>query len=100
MLRELSGRGARLSVVTLGHRGALALAGDQMFESPAFAVRTIDTTGAGDAFRSGFIWALVNQRGPVEALRVANATAAMNCRELGAQGGLPTFGELEKFLEE
>ena len=100
VLRELAGRGARLSVVTLGSRGALAFADNRTFESPAFAVRAIDTTGAGDAFRSGFIWALVNRRDPVTALRVANATAAMNCRGLGAQVGLPTLVELEKFLTE
>lgn len=100
MLRELAGRGARLSVVTLGQQGALALADDRTFESPAFAVRALDTTGAGDAFRGGFIWALVNGRDPVSALRVANATAAMNCRGLGAQAGLPTLVELEKFLAE
>jgi sulfofructose kinase len=100
MLRELAGRGARMSVVTLGYRGALALTDDRTFESPAYAVRAIDTTGAGDAFRSGFIWALVNGRDPVESLRMANATAAMNCRGLGAQAGLPTLLELEKFLAE
>jgi sulfofructose kinase len=98
MLRKLAGRGARMSVVTLGHRGALALADDRTFESPAFEVDTIDTTGAGDAFRSGFIWALVNRRDPVSALRVANAAAAMNCRGLGAQAGLPDRVELENFL--
>ncbi len=99
-LRELAGRGARLSVVTLGNRGAVALADDRTIESPAFAVRALDTTGAGDAFRSGFIWALMNRRDPVTALRVANATAAMNCRGLGAQAGLPKLEELEKFLAE
>jgi sugar/nucleoside kinase (ribokinase family) len=33
-------------------------------------------------------------------LRTANAAAAMSCRALGAQGGLPTRGELEAFLSE
>jgi len=97
-LRELARRGPRLSVVTRGARGAVALDRGQTLESPGFAVAARDTTGAGDAFRSGFIWALLNEKGPVEALRVANATAAMNCRGLGAQAGLPTRGELEGFL--
>jgi sugar/nucleoside kinase (ribokinase family) len=99
-LRELAARGAKLSVVTLGHRGSIARIGDRTIESPAYSVKAIDTTGAGDAFRGGFIWALSNRKGPVAALRAANAAAAMNCRALGAQGGLPNRGALEAFIAE
>src|SRR5260221_555807 len=40
----------QLVVVTLGQRGALAISGDHVVEQPAFPVRSIDSTGAGDAF--------------------------------------------------
>ncbi|RPJ83941.1 MAG: hypothetical protein EHM13_06185, partial [Acidobacteria bacterium] len=45
--------------VTLGPRGAVALEGDRLIRQPAFAVDAIDTTGAGDVFRAGFIYALL-----------------------------------------
>ena len=96
-LRELAAHGARLAVVTLGARGALGQCDDRVIASGAYRVSTRDTTGAGDAFRGGFLWALLRERGAEAALRTANALAAMNCRALGAQGGLATPAELEAF---
>ena len=57
-----------------------------------------DTTGAGDAFRAGFIYGLVKGLSIEEAMRTANAVAALKCRELGARTGLPREEELKKFL--
>lgn len=94
----LAGYGARLAVVTLGELGALARHGNQEIESAAYRVPVTDTTGAGDVFHAAFIWALLDGRGAAECLRAANAAAGMNCRAVGAQGGLPTRPELEAFL--
>jgi sugar/nucleoside kinase (ribokinase family) len=90
--------GARMAVVTLGERGALARTRDRWIESPGFEVEIRDTTGAGDAFHAGFLWGLLEGLDAEAALRAANAAAALNCRALGAQGGLPDRGELEAFL--
>ncbi len=97
-LRGLASFGGRLAVVTLGELGALARQGEQVIESPGFRVAVRDTTGAGDAFHAAFLWAVLAGRGARAALRLANAAAAMNCRALGAQGGLPGRGALERFL--
>jgi sulfofructose kinase len=99
-LRALArcGSHCRLAVVTLGELGAIAGAGERGFESPAYAVEVRDTTGAGDAFRAGFIWGLL-QGLPAEAVvGAANAVAGLNCEALGAQGGLPSRARLEDFL--
>jgi sulfofructose kinase len=60
----------------------------------------VDTTGAGDAFRGGFAaGCLRSPDGSIEdALAYANAVAALNCRALGARGGLPTAGEVDDLL--
>jgi sugar/nucleoside kinase (ribokinase family) len=97
-LRGLAALGARFPVVTLGDRGALAGAPGGRLASPAFQVPVRDTTGAGDVFHGAFIVAVLEGAGPVRALRIANGAAAMNCRALGAQGGLPTRAELDAFL--
>jgi sugar/nucleoside kinase (ribokinase family) len=98
-LRGLVTAGARLAVVTLGEIGALGLAADgRWLPSAAFRVAVRDTTGAGDVFHAAFVWALIQRCDPVAMLRAANAAAGMNCRALGAQGGLPTRAELEAFL--
>ncbi len=97
-LRGLVGYGARLAVVTLGEIGALARLGDHEIESPAYRVPVVDTTGAGDVFHAAFVWALLDGRSASDCLRAANAAAGMNCRAVGAQGGLPSREELEAFL--
>ena len=89
---------ARLLVATLGARGAIARAGDRLIESPGFRVEVRDTTGAGDVFHAGFVWALLEGRDAEEVLRAANAAAALSCRGLGAQGGLPSRDEVEALL--
>ena len=99
-LARLVARGARLAVATLGPRGALAQgAGDPApFESPGFRVEARDTTGAGDVFHAAFAYGLLEGWGAARVLETANAAAAMSCRALGAQGGLPDRAALEAFL--
>lgn len=95
--RMLAG-GARMAVVTLGAAGALARVGERLIRSPAYRVQARDTTGAGDAFRAGFVWGLLEGLDAEGVLRAAAAVAALNCRALGAQGGLPDRAGLLAFL--
>ncbi|NQW02437.1 MAG: ribokinase [Acidobacteria bacterium] len=93
-----------LLIITLGADGAVAWDGARQWLSPGFEVPVVDTTGAGDAFRGGFIsaWVEEGRSGGRPALRKlleeANAVAALNCLALGAQGGLPTRAELNAFV--
>jgi sulfofructose kinase len=97
MAREFD---APLVCVTLGVEGSLARVNGREIRTPAFAMDCVDTTGAGDAFRGGFAaGCLRNPGGDVEdVLAYANAVAALNCRALGARGGLPTADEVEALL--
>lgn len=97
-LRSLLEAGAAAAVVTLGERGALALDANGKFESAAFEIVPADTTGAGDAFHAGWIAAALAGEDLESGLRMANATAALNCGAQGAQGGLPTLDVLTSFL--
>jgi sugar/nucleoside kinase (ribokinase family) len=66
--------------------------------TPAFRVDVVDATGAGDAFRAGFVAAWLRARTPLPlrtALEAANACGALNCRARGAQTALPTWDEVE-----
>lgn len=89
-----------LVCVTLGEGGSLALCGGREIRTPAFPIDCVDTTGAGDAFRAGLVAAcLADPTGRVEeALEWANAVAALNCRALGARGGLPTPAEVRRLI--
>jgi ribokinase len=82
--------GATHAVVTLGGRGALADGPAGRLHSPAFEVAVVDTTGAGDAFNGALAVALAERRDLADALRFANATAALACTRRGAQPSMPT----------
>jgi sulfofructose kinase len=97
-LRAMRARHAGLLCVTLGDRGSAALEGDRFVEIPAFSVRAIDTTGAGDVFRAGFILGLVNGWPIDEVLRFANAAAAASCTRAGAMAGVPPFEDVQALL--
>ena len=97
-LRALLRPQHRMLCVTLGERGAMALDKDGIHYVPAFAVDAVDTTGAGDVFRAGFIYALLRGWPTEEILRFANAAAAVSCTRLGALGGIPALDEVEALV--
>lgn len=91
--RELAGelrrRGVKNVVVTLGRAGALILTDTLDLMIPAVPVEVIDTTGAGDAFNSGFAVALAEGRDIVEAVRFGVVCGGIACTKLGVIPGLP-----------
>ncbi len=97
-LRALRRRHAGLLCVTLGSNGVMALEGDTVHRVPAFAVKEVDTTGAGDVFRGGLIHALLRGVPTDEALRFANAAAAVSCTRLGALQSVPSLEEVEGLM--
>lgn len=99
-LKRLNERyGCYFIAMTQGSRGALAYVDHDFIASSAFRPPVIrDTTGAGDAFRAGFIYGLCKGLSIEETMRVANAVAALQCREMGARDALPTEEELNQFL--
>ncbi len=94
-LRVLRRRHDGMLCVTLGARGAMLLDGDRLYHEPAFQAAVLDTTGAGDVFRGGFIAALLRGNLPGDILRFANAAAAISCTRLGAINGVPTLEETQ-----
>ena len=97
-LRALRREHDGLLVVTLGTQGALALDGHRAIRSPAFIVDAIDTTGAGDVFRAGFMHGLLSGWPLDQTLRFANAAAAVSCTRLGALAGVPSLADVETML--
>ena len=97
-LRKLRKTLDNVLVVTMGEQGSSALVGDRFYHEPAFMVHAVDTTGAGDVFRGGFIYALVNGQPMDQALRTANAAAAVSCTRLGALNGVPTLAEVRELM--
>jgi sulfofructose kinase len=88
----------RLTAATLGTDGVLAWDGSQFHYAPAFQVDTVDTTGAGDLFHAGFIYALLQGWPLQKQLDFACAAAALNCTGIGARGGIAPLAAIEHLL--
>jgi ribokinase len=58
----------------------------------------VDTTGAGDAFHGGFATALAEGKSPRDAIRFANATAALSVQKPGTAPSMPMRAEIEALL--
>ncbi len=86
--------------VTLGSDGVLWLDGQSVCHLPAHEVNAVDTLGAGDTFHGAFALALAEGNGEIEALRFANAAAALKCARTGGRAGIPTRAEVEQFINE
>ena len=97
-LYKLRERHDGMLCLTLGPRGSLMLVGETLYHEPGFAVQAVDTTGAGDVFRAGFIHAFLNGEPPSQILRFANAAAALSCTRAGALNGVPSLDEVKRFL--
>jgi sulfofructose kinase len=98
-LRKLRRTHDGMLCVTLGPRGAMLLVGDRLYAEPAPVVDAVDTTGAGDVFRGGFVYAWLKGDRPDEILRFANAAAATSCTRVGAITGVPTLDEALGLLQ-
>lgn len=100
-LREIRLRyGCPVVGMTLGEEGSLILCGDRFIETKGYRVPAgcRDTTGAGDAFRVGFLYGLLTGAAVEEAAEMANAVAALKCRDVGARTALPDRNELTELL--
>lgn len=97
-LRALRRRHSGLLCVTRGALGAALLDGDRFITQPAFSVDAVDTTGAGDVFRAGFIYALLRGDAPGEILRFACVAAAVSCTRRGAISSVPSLRAIQSLL--
>lgn len=97
---ELRRRGVKNVVVTLGRTGALVLTDELDVMIPATSVDVVDTTGAGDAFNSGFAVALAEGRNIIDAVRFGVVCGGLACTKLGVIPGLPLRAQADAlFLE-
>jgi ribokinase len=91
-------RGVRRVVITLGERGAYVSSGGDGELVPAFPVKAVDPTGAGDAFCAGLTLGLVEGRELAEAARIGNAVGALCVTAAGAMRAMPSRREAEALL--
>jgi ribokinase len=94
----LLGRGPKTVVLTLGARGAYVAGDGARALVPGFAVEAVDTTAAGDVHCGALAVAVVEGRPLLQAVRFANAAAALSATKLGAQPSAPGRKDIEALL--
>ncbi len=101
MAKAILGKGCNAALLKLGSRGAYVASGSGPGTFvPAFEVKAVDTTAAGDAFNGGFATGLMLGKSPVESATFAAAVAGISVTRHGAQPSMPAMPEVEAFLEE
>ncbi len=80
-------------VITLGDRGLIWQKGQETGKLPAYSIKAIDSTGAGDAFHGAFAAAIADDMDWISSLKYASAAGALCCTKIGARQGLPNQKE-------
>ncbi|HBU00827.1 MAG TPA: ribokinase [Thermotoga naphthophila] len=92
--------GVKNVIVKLGDKGVLLVNKNEKKHFPAFKVKAVDTTAAGDVFNGAFAVALSEGKSPEEAVIFGMAAAAISITGLGAQSSVPSREEVEQFLKQ
>ena len=109
-IKAVLDQGVELLVISRGEYGSMATNGSYLIELPAFPVKVVETTGAGDGFMAGMIIKLLPEREKVgslakvdesivrDALNFAGAVGALTCTQRGAIPALPSYAAVSSFL--
>lgn len=101
MLNKLKSTNAKIVIITDGKNGVYAYDGKNYYKCGEFPARVVSTLGAGDAFSSTFVAALIKSDWNIEkSLEFASVNAAATVEKFGAQEGFLTFEEIENRLSE
>jgi len=90
--------GPEIIAVKQANNGSTVYTKEEKQHIPAFNVKEVDPTGAGDCYCAGFIFAYLNDYSLKDAARFANAIGALAVTKKGPMEGIPTYKEVLKFL--
>ena len=82
-------------VITLGEAGSVVSDHGVVTFIPSRKVHAIETTGAGDSFIGGMLYALLNGKSLTEACKFATGCSAITVSRMGAQDSMPTLQEVQ-----
>lgn len=92
-------KGVEKVIITLGSQGAFVMTKKEKVRVPAYKVKAVDTTAAGDTFCGSYAVAMVEDKSLKECLQFASAAAAISVTRMGAQPSAPTRMEIDAFLD-
>ncbi|MBN2211918.1 MAG: sugar kinase [Sedimentisphaerales bacterium] len=99
ILDVLSDLGIGVVGVKLGKEGCIVRGDGRTHRIPIYPVKAVDSSGAGDAFMAGFIYATMQEWPMEKRARFANAVAAHCVGSVGCNTGIPAAEDVLKFME-
>lgn len=106
-LEKLHKMGSNYIAVTLGSKGTLISDGSNEKIIHSIKIKSVDSTGAGDAFVGGILYKIsqrknydINFGEMCEIIKFANKVGAITCTTMGAISSLPTLERIEKLEKE
>ena len=94
---KILGMGIATVVVKKGSDGVFACNNENACDVEAFECDVVDTTGAGDSFNSGFLYAFLNDYSLEESCKIGNWVASRAIEGFGMDK-FPTLNELKEFI--
>ncbi|MFN0122070.1 MAG: carbohydrate kinase family protein [Blastocatellia bacterium] len=98
MLRALAAMGLGNVILKLGANGSAWLRDGAYMHAAPVVVSPVDTTGAGDCFDAGFLYAFLHAAAPLSCLRAGNYCGAQSTLAAGGLAGFPSPGALRSFM--
>ena len=97
-LEYFAGIGPKVVISTQGTKGCLAWIDGKVEVFPAYSVKAVDSTGAGDVFHGAFLASYMKDGDIRRAVRYASIAAALKCTQVGGRAGIPTDKEICSYL--
>lgn len=93
-------RGVKNLCITMGEKGAFFCNGTESLHVPAFKVKPVDTTAAGDSFHGGLAYGIVNNLSMEKTIQLGNACGGLSTMSMGAQDSIQPIEKVLAFLKE
>ncbi len=97
-LEYFASHGPKVVISTQGTNGCLAWIDGHAEQFPAYSVKAVDSTGAGDVFHGAFIACYMYKKDIRLAVRYATIAAALKCTQVGGRAGIPSDSEIRSYL--
>ena len=99
LLKAIYQIGPKIIVITSGEKKSFAFDGKNIYSQKPMMVKTVNTTGAGDAFHSGFVASLIYRPNDIKrALKWGTANATSVIRKIGAQNGILNLKSIKHYV--
>ena len=92
-------RSVRVPIIKLGSAGSIAMQNGKIVRAKSIQVRSIDATGAGDAFNGGFLHAYLAGWALADCLRAGNVCGALATTAAGGSSAIPTQKKLKQLMK-